>query len=87
MDEKQRAAIEAENRTLSDGIPDRVSEPKSEEYESPLTPPKSPGKSRKPTLVVRSLISPQTREPPTSNMMDRLVTTMGMDGVRVTLLE
>ncbi|GFG11436.1 uncharacterized protein AN5342 [Aspergillus lentulus] len=87
MDEKQRAAIEAENRTLSDGIPDRVSEPKSEEYESPLTPPKSPGKSRKPNLVVRSLISPQTREPPTSNLMDRLVTTMGMDGVRVTLLE
>ncbi|GFG08947.1 uncharacterized protein AN5342 [Aspergillus udagawae] len=87
MDEKQRPAIEAENRTLSDGMPNRVSEPESEEYESPLTPPKSPGKPGKPTLVVRSLISPQTREPPTSDMMDRLVTTMGMDGVRVTLVE
>ncbi|KAH1325405.1 hypothetical protein KXX47_009733 [Aspergillus fumigatus] len=87
MDEKQRTTIEAENRTLSDGIPDVVSEPKREEYESPLTPPKSPGRSRKPALAIRSLISPQTREPPTSNMMDRLVTTMGMDGVRVTLLE
>ncbi|RLL97697.1 hypothetical protein CFD26_103701 [Aspergillus turcosus] len=87
MDPKQRAAIETENRTLSDRMPGSASQPKIEEYESPLTPPKSPGKFRQTSLVVRSLISPQTREPPTSDMMDRLVTTMGMDGVRVTLLE
>ncbi|RHZ62569.1 uncharacterized protein CDV56_108255 [Aspergillus thermomutatus] len=87
MDHKQRAAVKTENRTLSDGMSESILEPKTEEHESPITPPKSPVKSRKPSLVVRSLISPQTREPPTSDMMDRLVTTMGMDGVRVTLVE
>jgi hypothetical protein len=37
--------------------------------------------------MIKSIIGPETREPPTSDWMDRLATTMGMEGVRVNLVD
>ncbi|KAE8152840.1 hypothetical protein BDV25DRAFT_53118 [Aspergillus avenaceus] len=78
MDPSQREAVEADNRVLA-GVelgPRAVS--------NLLTPPDSP---RCPRLVVESLITPAYRKPPTTDWMDHIAATMGMDGVRVELLE
>ncbi|EAW07029.1 uncharacterized protein ACLA_087340 [Aspergillus clavatus NRRL 1] len=86
MDHSQRVAIEEENRTLSGRIPDNQLNPKTEACDSsPLTPSKPSGK---PDLVVRSLVIPtRSCEPSTSDWLDRLLATMGMEGVRVTLVD
>ncbi|KAI9932492.1 hypothetical protein AWENTII_005213 [Aspergillus wentii] len=82
LDPKQRTEIEAENEILSDGIRSD-SLPATPEPTAPLSPPSTPGK---PKLLIQSLIGPDTKQPPTTDWMDRIVTTMGMDGVRVSLL-
>ncbi|OOG00372.1 hypothetical protein ASPCADRAFT_135965 [Aspergillus carbonarius ITEM 5010] len=52
--------------------------------DSPMTPPSSPGQ---PQLVVESLITPNHKQGPTTDWMDQLTSTMGMDGVRVRIVE
>lgn len=92
----ERPAIEAENRALSNAIGETAPAggPKGGKHEgmqSPLTPPRSPERIGTGTgtmrLLCQSLITPETKEPPTGNWMDRISTTMGLDGVRVTLVE
>ncbi|KAI9373450.1 hypothetical protein BJX61DRAFT_379880 [Aspergillus egyptiacus] len=85
MDPKQRATIDADNSTLLNdmGRSQHHSHPPLKSKSS-LTPPKLPGR---PTLVVQSLITAETREPPTTDWMDRIVTTMGLEGVHVSMIE
>ncbi|RAL03690.1 uncharacterized protein BO80DRAFT_267625 [Aspergillus ibericus CBS 121593] len=52
--------------------------------DSPMTPPGSPGQ---PQLVVESLITPTLKQGPTTDWMDQLTSTMGMDGVRVRIVD
>lgn len=80
MDPKQRAAIGPENSALLS----EVSSNPARRSNAPLTPPTSPGR---PNLVVRSLITAETSEPPTTDWMDRIVTTMGLEAVDVSLVE
>ncbi|KAL4746321.1 hypothetical protein BDW72DRAFT_185138 [Aspergillus terricola var. indicus] len=84
MDPKQRATIDSENFMLFNDITrsQRSTHP-ALEFKLPLTPPKSPGR---PSLVVRSLITEETREPPTTDWMDRITSTMGLEAVHVSLV-
>ncbi|KAE8158691.1 hypothetical protein BDV40DRAFT_11503 [Aspergillus tamarii] len=83
IDPTQRTSLELECPLLS---ADSCSSPASSEGSviRPLTPPDSP---HAPQLVVESLITPTYRKPPTTDWMDHIAGTMGMDGVRVSLLE
>ncbi|PIG87534.1 hypothetical protein AARAC_003895 [Aspergillus arachidicola] len=83
IDRTQRASLELECQLLSG---DSCSSSASSEGSviRPLTPPDSP---LAPQLVVESLITPSYRKPPTTDWMDHIAGTMGMDGVRVSLLE
>ncbi|KAE8382301.1 hypothetical protein BDV26DRAFT_278098 [Aspergillus bertholletiae] len=83
LDPAQRASIEMECQLLSG---DSCSSPASSEDSAirPLTPPYSP---HAPRLVVESLITPTYRKPPTTDWMDHIAATMGMAGVRVSLLQ
>lgn len=84
LDPKQRPAIEQENRTLEGRKP----KPPRDASVSLLTPPRS---SEAPPSQPRLLIEPNVvigrKESMTTDWMDRVVTTMGMDGVRVSLLD
>ncbi|GAB1197676.1 hypothetical protein APSETT444_006978 [Aspergillus pseudonomiae] len=82
-DPTQRASLELECQLLSG---ERCSSLASceDSVVRPLTPPDSP---HPPQLVVESLITPSYRKPPTTDWMDHIAGTMGMDGVRVSLLE
>lgn len=84
MDPKQRATIDSDNFMLLNDMArnQQISHP-TFKYKLPLTPPKSPGK---PGIVVQSLITAETREPPTTNWMDRIITTMGLEAVHVCLV-
>jgi hypothetical protein len=87
LDPSQRVAAEAENRIITDRMQDSESSHSRGslgQASPPLTPPGSPGRPR---LLIQSRITPETREAPTSDWMDRIATTMGMDGVRVTLVD
>jgi hypothetical protein len=87
LDPSQRPDAEAENRIIADRMraarggrsPEGL-----EESSSPLTPPGSPGRPR---LLIESRVTPETRQPPTSDWMDRLATTMGMEGVQISLVD
>ncbi|KAJ5818432.1 hypothetical protein N7474_004023 [Penicillium riverlandense] len=81
LDPCQRSTAEAENRIITDRI---QTDEDSRSAPSLLTPPWSPGRPR---LMIKSIIGPETREPPTSDWMDRIATTMGMEGVRVNLVD
>jgi hypothetical protein len=83
LDYNQRDMILSENRILSE---DTCQSPVSLESvpSSPSTPPNSPRQVR---LVVESLVTPAYRKPPTTDWMDHLAVTMGLGGVRVSLLE
>lgn len=83
IDRTQRASLELECQLLSG---DSCSSPASSEGSviCPSTPPDSPFA---PQIVVESLITPSYRKPPTTDWMDHIAGTMGMDGVRVSLLE
>lgn len=88
LDPFQRPAAEAENRII---ISERTravggTGPRPGFYDdSPhLTPPGSPGRAR---LVVDSMITPETRQPPTTDWLDRIASTMGMEGTRVSLID
>lgn len=82
LDPSQRTSAEAENQIISDSM--RSADPSSPETPTPLTPPHTPGQPR---LLIKSRITPETREPPTTDWMDRIATTMGMEGVRVSLVD
>ncbi|KAL4808071.1 hypothetical protein BDV18DRAFT_134197 [Aspergillus unguis] len=82
MDPRQRKSVDADNSSLLNDMPPTTA---SSKPIAPLpTPPKSPGH---PGLVVRSLITAETSEPPTSDWMDRICTTMGFEAVEVSLSE
>jgi hypothetical protein len=38
-------------------------------------------------LMIESRVTPETRQPPTTDWMDRIATTMGMEGVRISLVD
>ncbi|KAA8649541.1 EF-hand domain-containing protein [Aspergillus tanneri] len=80
LDPAQRSLMEEEIRQLSDDTPTRS------EYggKSLPTPPGSP---EEPKLEVKSLITPENRRPPITPWMDSLVTTMGLEGVEIRLME
>ncbi|KAJ5087073.1 hypothetical protein NUU61_008380 [Penicillium alfredii] len=87
LDPFQRPAAEAENRLITDRMrTTEVSQSHASSHiaPSPLTPPGSPGRSR---LMIESRIGPDTREPMTTDWMDRIATTMGLEGVRVRLVD
>lgn len=83
LDLKQRPAIEQENRTLED----RSSKPPREATASLPTPPRSSEAPQSQRLLIESNVTIGRKESMTTDWMDRVVTTMGMDGVRVTLLD
>ncbi|KAJ5606643.1 hypothetical protein N7510_009424 [Penicillium lagena] len=87
LDPSQRAAAEAENRVITDRMQDSESSHSHGSLDKPSTPLTPPGSPSRPRLLIQSRITPETREAPTSDWMDRIATTMGMDGVRVTLLD
>lgn len=68
-----RSAEESLSRSISPHIP----------TPTPLTPSHTPDQPR---LLIESRVTPETREPPTTDWMDRIAATMGMDGVRVKLV-
>jgi hypothetical protein len=80
LDPSQRSAAEAENRIITNRM---QNDEDSLSGASLLTPLGSSGPSR---LMIKSIIGPETREPPTSDWMDRIATTMGMEGVQVSLV-
>lgn len=82
LDPSQRSAAEAENRIVSDrmGI-------NNDHGARPLTPPGSPGSSDRSRLMIESQVTPDLRQPPTTDWMDRIATTMGLEGVRVSLVD
>ncbi|KAJ5156865.1 hypothetical protein N7492_009668 [Penicillium capsulatum] len=91
IDPSQRSAAEAENRILADQMQgtggtgrDSNSPSNSHPRGPPLTPPGSPGRAR---LRVESMITPENRQPATTDWMDRIATTMGLEGVRVSLID
>ncbi|KAE8393482.1 hypothetical protein BDV23DRAFT_170177 [Aspergillus alliaceus] len=81
MDPTQRKTLDSENYVLSGGCSSPASS------EGPVKCPATSSDSQSPKLVVESLITPMYRKPPTTDWMDHLTSTMGMDGVRVMLLE
>ncbi|RDW58982.1 uncharacterized protein DSM5745_11188 [Aspergillus mulundensis] len=84
MDPKQRATIDSENfMLLSDMTRSQRSTHPTPKFKLPLTPPESPGR---PSLVVQSLITEELREPPTTDWMDRITSTMGLEAVHVSLV-
>lgn len=87
LDPSQRPAAEAENRIITDRMR-AAGESRScagfDQASSHLTPPGSPGRPR---LMIESRITPATRQPPTTDWMDRIATTMGMEGVRISLVD
>ncbi|KAJ5083062.1 hypothetical protein N7532_012105 [Penicillium argentinense] len=87
LDPSQRCIAEAENRVISDRM--RIGRAPNmcaslDQNSPPLTPPGSPGRPR---LLVESLITPDTRQSPSTDWMDRIATTMGMEGVRISLID
>ncbi|KAL4778967.1 hypothetical protein BJX76DRAFT_342089 [Aspergillus varians] len=84
MDPKQRPTIDSDNFMLLNDMArnQRPSHP-TFRYKLPLTPPKSPGR---PSIIIQSLITTETREPPTTDWMDRIITTMGFEAVHVCLV-
>lgn len=80
----QRLAAEAENRIVADRMraAGDLSDCSGYQASSPLTPPGSP----RPHLAIESRVTPETRQPPTTDWMDRIATIMGMEGVRISLL-
>lgn len=88
LDPSQRSAAEAENRLLSDRMGSESGSNRetcpSFKNNSPLTPPGSPSLSR---LMIESQVTSDTRQPPTTDWMDRIATTMGFAGVRISLVD
>ncbi|PYH88877.1 hypothetical protein BO71DRAFT_364570 [Aspergillus ellipticus CBS 707.79] len=84
LDPPQRPTLEKEYRILSASPASDESKSPSPEYEQPMTPPSSPGS---PHLVVESLITPEHKQGPTTDWMDQLTSSMGMDGVRVAIID
>ncbi|PLB49948.1 hypothetical protein P170DRAFT_424381 [Aspergillus steynii IBT 23096] len=93
LDPSQREAVEDEVRLLEDQIPPSPSLSPSasssaslspEGDRSLLTPPDSPGQAQ---LRIKSLITPETKRPPITPWMDQIVTTMGLDGVEIPVLQ
>ncbi|PWY88249.1 hypothetical protein BO70DRAFT_393970 [Aspergillus heteromorphus CBS 117.55] len=84
LDPPQRPTLEKEYRILSasPASSDGSSSPPSDR--GPTTPPSSPGS---PHFVVESLITPEYKQGPTTDWMDQLTSSMGMDGVRVTIVD
>ncbi|KAL2869674.1 uncharacterized protein BJX67DRAFT_378732 [Aspergillus lucknowensis] len=84
MDPKQRTTIDSDNfMLLSDMARNQQTSHPTFKLKLPLTPPKSPGR---PSIVVRSLITAENRQPPTTDWMDRIITTMGLEAVHVCLV-
>ncbi|OJI91483.1 hypothetical protein ASPTUDRAFT_38507 [Aspergillus tubingensis CBS 134.48] len=84
LDPSQRETLQKEARLPSNPpSPESVVSPASE-YSSPQTPSSSPGH---PQLVVESLITPDYKQGPTTDWMDQLTSSMGMDGVRVRIVD
>lgn len=85
LDPSQQPAAEAENRIITGrmraAIDSRLSD-----HDAPSAP-MAPGSSGRPQLVIESRVTPETRQPPTTDWMDHIATTMGMEGVRITLVD
>ncbi|KAJ5174170.1 uncharacterized protein N7482_000047 [Penicillium canariense] len=87
LDPSQRPAAEAENRIVTHRMQAARGSGSRKSFDQsspPITPPGSPGR---PHLMIESRVTPETRQPPTSDWMDRLATTMGMEGVRISLID
>lgn len=93
LDPSQRDTVEDEIRLLSDRIsasppplPSPLDSSNScpEDDRSILTPPDTPGQTQ---LQVKSLITPATKRPPITPWMDQVISTVGMDGVEISLGE
>ncbi|KAL2787078.1 hypothetical protein BJX66DRAFT_346397 [Aspergillus keveii] len=84
LDPKQRTTIDSDNFMLLNDMSRNQHLPRPNfKFKLPLTPPKSPGR---PSIVVRSLITAENRQPPTTDWMDRIITTMGLEAVHVCLV-
>ena len=87
LDPSQRRAAEAENRSISN-LTVTTKDPNSNltrgAISGQLTPPASP---RPRDLMVKPFSMPVTRKTPSSNWMDQIALTMGMAGVRVSLID
>lgn len=84
LDPTQRPAIELENRALEDKRPKSLEGPTA----SLPTPPRSSGTpAGMPRLLIESNVTTGKVESMTTDWMDRVMATMGMDGVRITLLD
>ncbi|KAL4963487.1 uncharacterized protein BDV14DRAFT_176638 [Aspergillus stella-maris] len=92
MDPKQRPTIDSDNFMLVNDMARNNGKQSPHQHPSfkistnnktPLTPPKSPGR---PNIVVQSLITEETREPPTTDWMDRIISTMGLEAVHISLI-
>ncbi|KAJ5625882.1 hypothetical protein N7510_002191 [Penicillium lagena] len=81
LDPRQRSAAEMENHLIADQVQTDEYSCSAASLLTPLWP------SGGPRLMIKSIIGPETREPPTSDWMDRMATTMGMEGVRVNLVD
>jgi hypothetical protein len=82
LDPAQRVPAEAENRIIAD----RTQDGKGPRLPASLPASSSP-RSVGPRLVVESKINPETRESLATDWMDRIAITVGMEGVRINLVE
>ncbi|KAL3480860.1 hypothetical protein BJX99DRAFT_219738 [Aspergillus californicus] len=84
MDPKQRATIDSDNFMLLHDMSG------SQQILHPIfrikVPPASSKPPGRPTLIIESLITAETREPPTTDWMDRIISTMGLEAVHVCLV-
>ncbi|KAJ5871171.1 uncharacterized protein N7529_003524 [Penicillium soppii] len=78
LDPSQRVSAKAENRIIADRTQDDA---------AGLQASLSTSQSTGPRLVIESRINPETRESLATDWMDRIAATMGMEGVRISLVE
>ncbi|KAL4880615.1 hypothetical protein BJY04DRAFT_72095 [Aspergillus karnatakaensis] len=84
MDPKQRTTLDSENFSLlNDMTHGKQTLHPNFKVKLPLTPPKAGGI---PNIVVQSLITSDMKKPPTTDWMDRIITTMGLEAVHVSLV-
>lgn len=86
LDPSQRPDAEAENRIIM-GRMHAAEDGPACTGDVASSPPRSTGCLGRPRLMVESQITPETRQAPTTNWMDRIATTMGMEGVRISLVD
>ncbi|KAJ5116996.1 hypothetical protein N7456_001344 [Penicillium angulare] len=96
LDPSQRADAEVENgiiegqmreaNDLAGLVPISPPTPSSPSASASASP-SLPRSSGRPSLNIESRLTPEARQPACSNWMDRIALTMGLEGVRITLVE